>query len=173
MHRVDRELLTIHHGCAQGFAMTECQSVLIVDDDARLAETFAIALRHLGFAARTARNGVQGSSSYYRDPTDWVITDIEMPELDGIEMMRCIRAINPTVKTIYMSAAVQKYAPALSTESREFGAKVLPKPLAWNHWVAQISGCRYQIINPDGKVLHNCTAMPSLSGANWAKKSRR
>jgi two-component system OmpR family response regulator len=78
---------------------------LIVDDDARLAETFAIALRRLGFAVRTARNAVHGYSSYFRDPTDWLITDIEMMEFDGIEMMRCIRAVNPTVKTIYMSAA--------------------------------------------------------------------
>jgi DNA-binding response OmpR family regulator len=140
MCRVDRDLLLIHHGYAQGFAVTKCQSVLIVDADARLAETFAIALRRLGFAVRTAGNAVHGYSNYFRDPTDWVITDIEMMELDGIEMMRCLRAINPTVKTIYMSVAAQKYAPALSTESREFGAKVLRKPFAWNHLIAQISG---------------------------------
>jgi len=152
--------------------MTDCQSALIVDDDARLADTSASALRQVGFDTRTARNGVQGYSNYFRDPTDWVITDIEMMELDGIEMLRCIRAINPTVKTIYRSAAARKNAPALSTESREFGAKILRKPFTWNHLIAQISGCRHQIINPDGKVLHNCTAMPSLSGANWAKKSR-
>ncbi len=98
MHRVDRELLSIHHGFAQGFVMTECQSLLIVDDDARLAETFAIALRGLGFAVATARNGVQGASSYFRNPTDWVISDLETPELGGIETMRCIRAINPMAR---------------------------------------------------------------------------
>lgn len=67
--RVARSLLSIHHGYAQGFAMTKCQSALIVDDDAKLAETFAIALRRLGFAVRTARNVMHGYSSYFRDPT--------------------------------------------------------------------------------------------------------
>ncbi len=71
---MDRDLLTNSHG----FAMTNCQSVLIVDDDARLAETFAIALRRVGFEARTARNGMHGYASYFRNPTDWVVTDIEM-----------------------------------------------------------------------------------------------
>jgi DNA-binding NtrC family response regulator len=130
------DLLAIPHG----FAMTNCQSVLIVDDDARLADTFAIALRRVGFDVRTAHNGVHGYSSYFRDPTDWVVTDIEMAELDGIEMMHCIRAINPTVRTIYMTGAAQKYAPALSTEAREFGAKVLRKPFAWKHLIEQIAG---------------------------------
>jgi DNA-binding NtrC family response regulator len=120
--------------------MTKCQSVLIVDDDARLADTFAIALRRVGFEARTARNGMHGYASYFSNPTDWVVTDIEMAELDGIEMMRCIRAINPAVKAIYMSAAADKYSPALSAEAREFAAKVLPKPFAWKHLIEQISG---------------------------------
>ena len=120
--------------------MTKCQSVWIVDDDARLADTFAIALRRLGFDVRTARNGMYGYSSYFCDSTDWVVTDIEKAQLDGIEMMRCIRAVNPTVKTIFMSAAAEKYAPVLNTEAREFAAKVLRKPFAWKHLIEQIRG---------------------------------
>ncbi|MSP38409.1 MAG: response regulator [Deltaproteobacteria bacterium] len=114
--------------------------MLIVDDDTRLADTFAAALRGAGFDVHTAGNGVHGYSSYFRNPTDWVITDIEMGELDGLEMMRCIRAINPVVKTIYMSAAADKYAPALSAEARQFGVKVLRKPFGWKHLVEQITG---------------------------------
>ncbi len=120
--------------------MTKCHSVLIVDDDARLADTFASALRQVGFDTCAAHSGMHGYSSYFRNPTDWVVTDIEMGEINGIEMMRCIRAINPTVKTIYMSAAAEKYSPALATESREFAAKVLRKPFAWKHLIEQITG---------------------------------
>ncbi len=54
-------------------------------------------------------------------------------------MMRCIRAINPAVKMIYMTAAADKYSPALTTESREFAAKVLPNPFAWKHLIGQIT----------------------------------
>jgi CheY-like chemotaxis protein len=156
---MDRHLLSIPHG----FAMTKCQSVLIVDDDARLADTFAIALRRVGFAARTAHNGVHGYASYFRNPTAWVVTDIEMVELDGIEMMRCIRAIHPTVKTIYMTAAAQKYAPALSTEAREFCAKVLRKPFASKHLTEQVTG------QPESVSLLIRKSPPQLYGNAFAR----
>lgn len=132
---MDRDLLTNPHG----FAMTNCQSVLIVDDPTRFADTFAVALRHMGFDVRTARNGTHGYARYFLSPTDWVLTDIEMADLDGIEMMRCIRAINPAVKTIYMTAAADKYSPALTMESRGFAAKVLRKPFAWKCLIEQIT----------------------------------
>jgi CheY-like chemotaxis protein len=56
------------------------------------------------------------------------VTDIDMPELDGFEMMRCIRTINPRAKAIYMSGAPEQYRRTLVSEAQNFGATVLRKP---------------------------------------------
>ena len=34
--------------------------------------------------------GLRGYFAFFREPANWVVTDIQMPELDGVEMMRCI-----------------------------------------------------------------------------------
>jgi two-component system response regulator YesN len=95
----------------------------------------AIVLSLEGFEVRTARNGLQGCSSYFCNPADWIITDVEMPGLNGLEMARCIRSINPEVNVVYMSGAVDRYRPLLDREVRDFGAKVLRKPFTHNDLV--------------------------------------
>lgn len=112
--------------------MLKRQTILVVDDDPRLADTLATILRGRGLEVRTAHNGIQGYSSYFCDPTDWIITDIEMPELNGIDMVQCIRAINESVKTIYMTGAADKHWAMLTQEAQGFGAQILRKPFAFN-----------------------------------------
>jgi CheY-like chemotaxis protein len=114
-------------------------SVLIVDDNEDLAETVALMLQHAGYEVRTASNGLHGYSSYFRKPTDWVVTDIQMPELDGVEMMQCIRAVNPSVKAIYMSGAVEKFRDKLDQERKQYAARVLDKPFTRTALLSQIA----------------------------------
>ncbi len=85
-------------------------------------------LRGEGYQVATARDGLQGYSSYYQHQAGTILTDIDMPELDGFEMMRCIRFLNPRVKTIYMSGAPEQYRRTLVSEAQNFGATVLRKP---------------------------------------------
>lgn len=113
-------------------------TALVVDDNQELATLIAGMLRGKGFEVRTASNGLHGYSSYFRAPADVVITDIQMPELDGVEMMRCIRGVNPNVKAVYMSGATQKYHAVLAREKREFAAKVLDKPFSGAALLQQI-----------------------------------
>jgi hypothetical protein len=51
-----------------------------------------------------------------------------MPEMNGFEMMRCIRAVNPNVRTIYASGALESFKQDVECERREHDATVLPKP---------------------------------------------
>jgi DNA-binding NtrC family response regulator len=60
-------------------------------------------LRRKGFDVRTVSNGLQGHASYFRDPADLVGTDIQMADLNGVEMMRYIRTVNPNVHAVYMN----------------------------------------------------------------------
>jgi CheY-like chemotaxis protein len=105
-------------------------TILLVEDDELLGRMIAEFLRGEGYHVRTARNGLDGYLSYYHDQTGTVVTDIEMPELDGFEMMDCIRDINPSVNTIYMSGAAERYRETLAAEAVKFGAAVLRKPFA-------------------------------------------
>ena len=117
----------------------QSRTVLVVDDDESFAELIAVKLGSRGLEVRTARNGFQGCASYFRSPSDWVVTDIQMPELDGIEMMRRIRAFNPQVKTIYMSGATDEYRAVLEHEIREFGVIVVHKPFSFDSLVEDLT----------------------------------
>ena len=114
-------------------------TVLVVDDDESFAELIAVKLRSRGLEVRTASNGFHGCASYFRSPSDWVVTDIQMPDLDGIEMMHQIRALNPQVKTIYMSGAVDDYRTVLEREIREFGVIVVRKPFSFDSLVEDLT----------------------------------
>jgi len=116
------------------------KSVLVVDDDAGLVQVIALTLRSEGFEVFTARDGVQGYIRYLRSPTDWVVTDIQMPKLDGLGMMRCIRAINTNVRILYMSGAVDQFRAGLESEAAQFGASVLPKPFSRNDLICVLTG---------------------------------
>jgi CheY-like chemotaxis protein len=71
-----------------------------------------------------------------------VLTDIQMPELDGLKMMQCIRLFNPSVKVVYMSGEVDKYHILLDEEISEFGASVLRKPFTRGNLIDEITGVR-------------------------------
>jgi CheY-like chemotaxis protein len=115
------------------------ESVLVVEDDEGLAQVIAMALRSEGFETQTARDGLDGCTSYFRHPTDWVVTDIQMPQLDGITMMECIRTFQPQVKTVYMSGAVDEYQTLLEREIEEHAAAVLPKPFSCRNLIKQLT----------------------------------
>ena len=138
--------------------MSLLQTALIVDDNEPLADTLARALRGVGFDTRTAHNGQQGYSSFFRNPTDWVITDIEMPDITGIEMMRCIRGVNPAVRTIYMTGAVDQYGRVLNQEARQFAAKVLSKPFDLNRLVEQMKNTQDPALEP---AIQLCRSNPA------------
>jgi YesN/AraC family two-component response regulator len=64
-----------------------------------------------------------------------------MPELDGLEMIRCIRTINPNVKAIYISGAITQYQEALISEWKDHGALILNKPFSRKDLLASMNGC--------------------------------
>jgi YesN/AraC family two-component response regulator len=86
-------------------------------------------LRAHGYEVFTAFDGVQGYWQYFHHPTDVVLTDIQMPEMDGPAMMRCIRAINPKVKTIYVSGDLERVDKDVKSEGQQFAVVSVLKPI--------------------------------------------
>lgn len=67
------------------------RSVLIADDDAHIREVISFAMRRAGFRVATASDGADALERIERDAPDFVILDILMPEMDGLEVCRAVR----------------------------------------------------------------------------------
>jgi DNA-binding NtrC family response regulator len=77
--------------------------ILIIDDDEDFRSMLRMALEQDGYVVEEARNGREGLQRYVVAPTDVVMTDLLMPEREGLETIRALRQINPQVKIIAIS----------------------------------------------------------------------
>jgi two-component system, OmpR family, KDP operon response regulator KdpE len=65
--------------------------ILVVDDEIQITRVLRAALQSNGYEVVSARNGVEAMTLYLENPPDLVITDLSMPEMDGVELTREIR----------------------------------------------------------------------------------
>jgi two-component system, sensor histidine kinase and response regulator len=65
--------------------------VLVVDSDARSLEMLAVALLDSGFTVRTAASAAEALAEARKRPPSLVLTDIAMPEMDGIQLCAAFR----------------------------------------------------------------------------------
>lgn len=86
-------------------------SILYVEDDPDLQESMRLYLGKIFDDVRVAKNGQEGLDAYIHKPADIVISDILMPLMNGVEMLKHIKALTPNQNTIITSA---------HTESRFF-----------------------------------------------------
>jgi DNA-binding response OmpR family regulator len=77
--------------------------ILVIDDDELIRITFRNFLKKAGYSVIEAENGNAGIALFKKQRPDIVITDLLMPEKEGLETISEIRAIDPKVKTIAMS----------------------------------------------------------------------
>ena len=68
--------------------------ILIVDDEPQITRVLRTALSTQGHSLRIAANGVEGMEAVHEWRPDLVITDLAMPQMDGVELCRSIRAIS-------------------------------------------------------------------------------
>jgi DNA-binding response OmpR family regulator len=67
-------------------------NVLVVDDDPQIRDTICIHLRNGGYDVRTAKNGIEGGYAVLRKRPDLMILDVQMPHMDGFELLAALRA---------------------------------------------------------------------------------
>ncbi len=77
--------------------------ILIIDDDSDFRRMLIRMLKQADHEVVEASNGEEAMKIYQKDQTDLVITDIFMPEKEGIETVKELRENNPKVKIIVMS----------------------------------------------------------------------
>lgn len=108
--------------------------ILIIDDDLTVLNLFEQFLRGDGFSVSVATDGREGLSLMRQKNPDLIITDIMMPEMDGLEMIREIRRHHPEIPIIAISGGMKSAPINFLPHARKFGAgRVFEKPVSLLH----------------------------------------
>ena len=78
--------------------------VLVVDDESNLTELLSMALRYEGWDVRTAASGLQAVRAAKEFQPDAVVLDMMLPDFDGLEVLRRMRADNGNVPVLFLTA---------------------------------------------------------------------
>ncbi|HBR57941.1 MAG TPA: Fis family transcriptional regulator, partial [Blastocatellia bacterium] len=79
-------------------------NILIVDDEQSYRQLLTLVFQGDGHTIRTANNGREALELLRGEPADVVISDVRMPDMDGIEMLRAIRETMPDLGVVFMTA---------------------------------------------------------------------
>ena len=103
--------------------------ILIIEDEPQMRGMIEQVLIRAGHEVLTASDGKAGLDLFRDQMPDLVITDILMPEVDGLEIIRSLRREFPDLKIIAMSGGGETGRLQYLPEAREFGADIaLSKP---------------------------------------------
>ena len=116
--------------------------VLVIDDDAVVRNTLEAVLVDAGYEVTLANDGLVGCAAFHREQPDIVVTDIIMPEQDGIGTIRQMISECPDAKIIAISGGPRLNNVDFLQIARKLGARaVLPKPFDPDCLLTMISDC--------------------------------
>jgi len=126
--------------------------VFVVDDERVIADTLSAILKTSGFEARAFYDGTSTLAACEVDTPDWIISDVVMPGLSGIEMSIQIRELYPNCKILLFSgqAATADLLDKALASGHEF--EVLLKPVHPKELLAKL-GTGRQAQVPNGKQV--------------------
>jgi DNA-binding NtrC family response regulator len=105
--------------------------ILVIDDDHHILLMLKKMLEKAGYEVDLASNGVDGLELFQKMEADLVITDIIMPEKEGLETIREMKRVRSDLKIIAMSGGGKISADNYLETARIFGASlVLEKPFS-------------------------------------------
>ncbi len=79
-------------------------NLLIVDDEQSYRQLLSLIFEGEGHSIRTASNGTEAVELLTAEPADLVVSDVRMPDMDGIEMLRTVRESLPDMGIVFMTA---------------------------------------------------------------------
>lgn len=126
---------------------SEKQHILVVDDDPHIRQIVRMALARAGFAISEAPDGLSGLEAFAQVKPDLVLLDVLMPELDGIEVCKRLRAISQ-VPILFLSSRDDEIDRILGLE---LGADdYISKPFSPRELVARIKAVlrRVRFVEP-------------------------
>ena len=115
--------------------MTTSARILVVDDEPQLTRVLRTGLKSRGYDVRAAADGLAGFEAFNDWHPDLVITDLAMPNVDGLELCRRLRAIS-TVPIIVLSAKGEEKT---KVEALDLGADdFVTKPFGIDELLARV-----------------------------------
>ena len=115
------------------------QKILVIDDEPHILLMLKKMLERHDFEIEMATNGAEGLSLFKLSTPDLVITDIIMPEMEGLETIREMKRIKPDLKIIAMSGGGKVSADSYLKIAGIFGgSKSLAKPFTMNEMLLAV-----------------------------------
>jgi DNA-binding response OmpR family regulator len=116
--------------------------VLLIEDDELVRNMLQTALHQAGYDVTLAGNGREGLRKFAERRPDIIVTDIIMPEQEGIETILAIRKLDQAVPIIAMSGGSSLGAVDFLDAARSFGAsRILTKPFSPKDLIAALKDC--------------------------------
>jgi len=116
-------------------------SILLVDDEPLLRQNLSRFLEMLGHDVLVAANGKEALSVIEDSPVDLVVTDVNMPDMDGLELINALRGRTPPLPIIVMSGGGRFDKSMLLQSATVLGAVVsLAKPFSLEELKGAVEG---------------------------------
>ena len=112
--------------------------ILVVDDEVSIREMIQKGLSQMGgFNVEIAQNGAEAIEKIEKDVFDLVLTDLKMPEMDGLELLKNIKGTRPEVMVILMTAygSIETAVEAMKMGANDY----ITKPIDLDHLLLHIS----------------------------------
>ncbi len=119
-------------------------TVLVVDDEAHIRKYVSLILKSLGITSIVeAPNGLEAVTAYQREKADLVLLDVNMPQIDGIETLKRLKAIDPDAVVVMLTSLVnrQTIEQALDLGAANYIRKDTPKDEIAKSLSETISAC--------------------------------
>jgi len=114
--------------------------ILLIEDDQPVRETFEIVLASEGHEVIAVENGELGLKRIAAGGIDLVVTDIIMPERDGVEVINALRKTQATLPVIAVSGGARNSSIDYLGIAKMLGAAaVLPKPVGARELLAAVN----------------------------------
>jgi two-component system KDP operon response regulator KdpE len=125
--------------------MNDKPRILVVDDEPQLTRVLRTGLKSHGYDVRTAADGLSGLETFNDWHPDLVITDLAMPNMNGLELCRKVRAVSP-VPIIVLSAKGEEKT---KVEALDIGADdFVTKPFGIDELLARIRAALRRALTP-------------------------
>jgi CheY-like chemotaxis protein len=113
-----RAVGALSQGCAAHLnTLVKRKRILVIDDDTNVLGVMSEIFSCLGYDVVAGRNGAEGLALYREDPCDIILTDLEMPAMDGLTLARYIKADYPFIPVLIMTGD-RSAGDSLSTQTQ-------------------------------------------------------
>lgn len=114
--------------------------ILVIDDEPLIRSTVVTMLTREGFSVEEASDGVAGIAMFHKNPPDVVITDIFMPNKDGIEVVKELKRSCPRTKIIAATGGGHTRMMEVASAAKLLGADhILHKPFERESLLAAVN----------------------------------